>query len=242
MQGIVIVPGSRMDALWLDNRFAMNYSRWALLEANHVAPQNFRWDLHDPTCWRYARDGSSRRLRSRSRLQRLSQDIRRSGESMDARLGGSRRQSYLHARRRIDLAGDDRPLRPRTRPNDAPSQVRRQRLDCLGRAWGRFHEPSGGSTGLQREFRYLRAWTGLSNLYDELAARDGSSLAVAWRRSARGSDRCLGADGNTHTRGNLGLRYRRRLRGVDDDLRRRGVEGVDVAWARANDADRSAAR
>ncbi len=40
MQGIVIVPGSRMDVLWLDNSFAMNYSQWALLEANHVAPQN----------------------------------------------------------------------------------------------------------------------------------------------------------------------------------------------------------
>ncbi|MGC1381623.1 MAG: hypothetical protein WA814_11450, partial [Candidatus Baltobacteraceae bacterium] len=40
MQGIVIVPGSRMDTLWLDNSFAMNYSTWALLAADHDAPQN----------------------------------------------------------------------------------------------------------------------------------------------------------------------------------------------------------
>ena len=31
VQGVVIVPGGRMDVLWLDDSFAMNYWQWTQL-------------------------------------------------------------------------------------------------------------------------------------------------------------------------------------------------------------------
>jgi hypothetical protein len=38
VQGVVIVPGSRMDTLWLDNSFTMNYAQWSQLDADPLFP------------------------------------------------------------------------------------------------------------------------------------------------------------------------------------------------------------